>query len=82
MHELINQKNAKQERPIEIVIIIKPSCLKVDKAIILFKPNSKFAPWHAINIVKLEINNKATFRQYLKAKCPSIAPADMSNTPR
>ena len=30
----------------------------IDKAIFLFTPCSKFAPRPAINIVKLEINNK------------------------
>ena len=36
-------------------------CLKVDRAIILFEPNSKFAPRPAImNIVNPETNNKIT----------------------
>ena len=35
----------------------------VDKAIIFFKSFSKFAPNPAINIVKLEINNKNLFNQ-------------------
>jgi hypothetical protein len=60
-------KKAKPERPIEIFIIIRPNCLKVDKTIILFKSNSKFAPRPAINIVNPEINNKIMFNQYPKA---------------
>jgi hypothetical protein len=51
-------KNAKPERPIEIFMIIRPNCLKVDKAIILFKSNSEFAPRPSINIVDPENNNK------------------------
>jgi hypothetical protein len=58
MHESINEKIAKLERPIEIVLITGPSCLRVDKAIILLKSNSKLAPRPAINIVNPEINNK------------------------
>jgi hypothetical protein len=60
------KKKDKPESPIEIVIIIKPNCLKVDKAIILFKSNSKLAPRPAINIVKPGASNKATFNQHLK----------------
>ena len=44
MRKLIDEKKAKPERPIEIVIIIRPNCLKVDKAVTFFKSNSKFAP--------------------------------------
>ena len=33
-------------------------CLKVDRAIILFETNSKFAPRPAMNIVNPETNNK------------------------
>jgi len=33
----MDEKKAKPERPIEIVIIMRPNCLKVDKAIILLK---------------------------------------------
>jgi hypothetical protein len=51
-------KKTNPERPIEIVIIIRPNCLKVDKAIILFKSHSKLAPRPAINIVNPETNNK------------------------
>jgi len=46
-----------------IVIIIRPNCLKLGKAIILLKSNSKFAPSPAINIVKPEISNKIIFNQ-------------------
>jgi len=56
-------KKAKPERLTEVVVIIRRNCLKVDKAIILFKPNSKFAPRPAINIVNTESNNKITFNQ-------------------
>ena len=56
-------KKAQLERPIEIVITVSPNCLKVDKAIILFKSNSKLAPRPAINIVNPETNNKITFKQ-------------------
>ena len=49
-----------------MVIIIRPNCLKVGKAINLFKSNSKFAPSPAINIGNPETNNKSTFNQYLK----------------
>jgi hypothetical protein len=59
-------KKVKPERPIEIGIIIRPNCLKVDKAIILLKSNSKFTPRSAINIVNPETNNKIVFNQYLK----------------
>jgi hypothetical protein len=51
-------KETKPERPTETVIIIRPSCLKVDKAIILLKSYSKLAPRPAINIVSPETNNK------------------------
>jgi len=44
-------------------MIIEQNCLKVDKAIILFKSNSKFAPRPAINMVNPETNNKITFNQ-------------------
>jgi len=44
-------KKTKLERPIEIAIIVRPNCLNVDKAIILFKSHSKFGPGPAINIV-------------------------------
>jgi hypothetical protein len=37
-----------------------------DKAMILFKPNSKFAPRPATNIVNPETNNKIVFSQHLK----------------
>ena len=47
-------------KPMDKIIIIKPNWLSVDKAIIFFKSNSKFAPNPAINIVKPEINNKKT----------------------
>jgi len=57
------KKKNRPERPIEIVIIIRPNCSKVDKAIILFKSNSKFAPRPAINIVNPETNNKTTFNR-------------------
>jgi len=56
-------KKAKPERPIEIVIIIRPNCLKVDKSIILLKSNSKLAPSPAMNMVNPETNNKITFNQ-------------------
>jgi hypothetical protein len=59
-------KKAKPESPIEIVIIIRPNCLKVDKAMIFFKSNSKFVPRPAINIANLETNNKIVFSQHLK----------------
>jgi len=49
-----------------MVIIIRPNCLKVERAIILFKSNSKLAPSPAINIVKPETNNKIIFIQPLK----------------
>ena len=49
-----------------MVIIIRPNCLRADKAIILLKSNSKLAPRPAINIVKPETNNKIIFNQYLK----------------
>ena len=55
------EKKAKLERPIEIVIIIRPKCLKVDKVTILLKSNSKFAPRPAINIVNSETKNKIIF---------------------
>jgi hypothetical protein len=61
MHEIANEIIAKPERPIEIVI--RPNCLKVDKAIILLKSNSKLAPSPAINMVNPETNNKITFNQ-------------------
>ena len=52
-------EKVKPERPIEI--IIRRKCLKVDRAIILFKPNSNFAPRPAImNIVNPETDNKIT----------------------
>jgi len=54
-------KKAKLERPIQIVITIRPNCLEVDKAIILPKSNSKLAPSPAINIVSPETNNKIIF---------------------
>jgi hypothetical protein len=41
MHGLIDEKKANPERPIEIVIIVRPNCLKVDNEIILFKSNSQ-----------------------------------------
>ena len=63
MHESVNGKKGKPERPIEIVTIIRPNWLKVDRAIILLKSNSKLAPRPAINIVNPEINNKITFNQ-------------------
>ena len=53
-------QKAKPGRPIEIVIIIRPNCLKVDKAMIFLKTNSKFAPSPAINMVNPETNNKTT----------------------
>ena len=53
---------------IERVIIRRPNCLKVDKAITLFKSNSKSAPRPAINIVKPETNNKTLLNQYLISK--------------
>jgi hypothetical protein len=56
-------KKTKPERPIEIVVIIRPNCLKIDKAIIILKSNSKLAPNPAINIVDPETNNKITFNQ-------------------
>ena len=59
-------KNARLERPIEIVIIIRPSCLKVDKEIIFFKSYLKFAPIPARNLVNPETNSKITFKQKLK----------------
>ena len=46
------------------VLIIKPNCLSVDKAIIFFKLYSKFAPNPVINIVKLEINNQNKVSHY------------------
>ena len=42
-------------------LIIRPNCLKVDKAIILLKSYSKLAPRPAINIVNPETNNKKIF---------------------
>ena len=60
------KKKAKPERPIEIVIIIRPNCLTVDKAIIILKSYSKLAPRPAINIVKPEINNKKIFNHIPK----------------
>jgi len=62
MHELTNGKKAKLERRIEMFIIIRPNCLKVDKAIILFKSNLKLAPRPAINMVNPETNNKIIFK--------------------
>jgi hypothetical protein len=61
-------KKAKLERPTEIlvVIIIRPNCLKVDKAIIFLKSYSKFAPRPAINMVNPETNNKIRFNQQPK----------------
>jgi len=59
-------KKAKLERPIEIVIIIRPSSLNVYKEIIFFESYSKFAPIPAINLVNAETNNKITFNQKLK----------------
>ena len=44
MCKLIDKKKTKPKRPIEIVIIIRRNCLKVDKAVTFFKSNSKFAP--------------------------------------
>ena len=57
------EKKAKLEIPIEIIIIIRTNCSKVDKAIILFKSNSKLAPRPTINIVNPETNNKIIFNQ-------------------
>ena len=45
------------------VLIIKPNCLSVDKAIIFLRSYSKFASNPAINIVKPEINNKNLFNE-------------------
>jgi hypothetical protein len=57
-------KNAKPERPIEIVmIIIRPNWLRADRAKILLKSNSELAPRPTINTVNPEINNKITFNQ-------------------
>ena len=56
-------EKSQPERQIEVVIIIRRNCLEVDKAIILFKTNSKFATRPAINIVNPETNNKITFNQ-------------------
>jgi hypothetical protein len=66
-------KKAKPDKPIEIVIIIRPNCLKVDKAIIFFQSNSKFAPRPAINIVNPEINNKIVLSQHLKGGLKRIS---------
>lgn len=51
-------KKAKLYSPKDKILIIKPNCLNVDRAIIFFKSNSKFAPNPAINIVILPTNNK------------------------
>lgn len=59
-------KNASLANPIAKILIIKPSWLKVDNAIIFFKSYSKLAPNPAINIVNPEINNKKIFNQLLK----------------
>jgi len=63
MHKLTDGKQAKLERPIEIAIIIRPNCLKVDKTIILFKSHPKFTPRPAISIVSPETNNKIILNQ-------------------
>ena len=55
------KKKAKPERPIETVIVIRPNCLTVDKAMIILKSYSKLAPRPAINVVNPEINNR-TYR--------------------
>jgi len=57
MHVLINGKKAISTKPIEIVIIITPNCLKVDKAITFFKSISKLALTPDIIIVIIEIIN-------------------------
>jgi hypothetical protein len=63
MHELTDEKKAKQERPIEIVIIIRSNRLKADKAITLLKSSSKFAPRPATSMVNPETDYKITFNQ-------------------
>ena len=59
-------KKANPANPKDMILIIKPNCLKVDKAMIFFKSNSKLAPIPAINIVNLEINNKKVFKDIPK----------------
>jgi hypothetical protein len=66
MRELVDGKSQARKKPIEIVIIIRPNCLKVDKAIIFFKSHTKVGPRPAINIVNPETNNKIIFNHLLK----------------
>jgi len=61
MHELANKKS--QTRKANRNSYNYKTYLKVDKAIILLKSNSKLAPSPAINIVNPETNNKITFNQ-------------------
>jgi hypothetical protein len=60
----INEKKSPARKSYRI--ILNPNCLKMDKAIILFKSYSKLAPRPSINIVKPEINKKNIFNQYPK----------------
>lgn len=55
---VIKWNNVNFGKFIEIVIIINPNWLKVDKAIIFFKSYSKFAVNPAINIVIIDKINK------------------------
>jgi hypothetical protein len=59
-------KKSHANRPIETALIIKPNCLKVDKAIIFLKSYSKLAPKPAINIVKPETTRRKIHNRSLK----------------
>lgn len=61
-------KKANLANPIDKIIIINPNCLNVDKAIIFFKSNSKFAAIPAINIVNPATNKRTCPLKELKNK--------------
>jgi hypothetical protein len=61
-------KSVKYTDPIASAIIITPSWLKVESAIIFFKSFSKFAPTPAIKRVRTEINKRLGLKKSHRIK--------------
>ena len=59
------KKKAKLQRPIEMVITLRPGGLKVDKAII-FRSYTKLTPRTAVNIFNPHVSNRITFDSGLR----------------
>jgi hypothetical protein len=62
------------------VIIIRPNCLKVDKAINFLKSYSEVAPRPVINTVKPEIKNKKIFNHKPKEGLKRMSKEPLFNT--